>query len=119
MGFCLTCIIVVMTAMFFYTKTNTIVEKHDVDIMSALVDNEIDFNYKFTANEGFFISAALTNYNSNSTLTEEARYGELIFEHFGWGNEEMNVPRRQLESHFCTDEDLGLTRTKNTVMFPL
>ena len=29
------------------------------------------------------------------------------------------MPRKQLKSHFCTDEDLGLTRTQNTVMFPL
>ena len=86
MGVCLTCMIVGITLMFFYAKINTLVKKHDVDIMSALVDNEIDFDYKFTADQGFFISAALTNYNANTTLTEEARYGELIFEQFGWGN---------------------------------
>ena len=63
MGFFLTCMVSIMTLMFLYAKTITIVEKHDVDIMSALVDNNIDFNYKFTANEGFFITAALTRYN--------------------------------------------------------
>ena len=119
MGTCLTIWIAMTTFMFFYTKTLTIVEKLDVDIMSALIDNDIDFNYKFSADQGFFISAALTRYNSNTTLTEDPRYGELVFEHFGWGNTEISTDRRLLESHFCTDEELGLARTENTVMFPL
>ena len=91
MGSFLTIVIALTTFMFFYTKTLTIVEKHDVDIMSALIDNAIDFNYKFTASDGFFISAALTRYNSNRTLTEDPRYGELVFERFGWGNEGVSV----------------------------
>ena len=108
MGACLTLIIALTTLLFFYTKTITIIEKHDVDIMSALVDNAIDFNYKFSANDGFFISAALTRYNSNMTLTEDPKYGEIIFEHFGWGNSNLSTDRRILDSHFCTDEELGL-----------
>ena len=63
MGACLTFIILITTLMFSYTKAITIIEKKDVDIMSALIDNELDFSYKFTAREGFFISAALTRYN--------------------------------------------------------
>ena len=96
MGTCLTLLIAVTTSMFFYTKTVTIVEKQDVDIMSALLDNSIDNDFKFTANDGFFISAALTMYNSNTTLTEDPRYGELFFEHFGWGNDELSVDRKTL-----------------------
>ena len=119
MGSCLTILIALTTLLFFYAKTVTIIEKHDVDIMSTLIDNKIDFNYKFTASEGFFISAALTRYNSNTTLTEEFRYGELVFEHFGWGNTDLSTDRRMLKSHFCTDEELGIERTENTVMFPL
>ena len=88
MGSILTIIIAFTTFMFFYAKTLTIVSKHDVDIMSALIDNAIDIEDKFTAEDGFFISAALTNYNSNSTLTEDHRYGTLIFEKFGWGEQE-------------------------------
>ena len=96
MGTFLTCLVAVTTFMFFYTKTITIVEKQDVDIMSALIDNNIDDDFRFTANEGFFISAALTRYNSNTTLTEDPRYGELIFEHFGWGNTDISTDKRAL-----------------------
>ena len=61
MGSFLTVLIALTTVMFFYTKIATIVEKTDVDIMSALIDNAIDTDKKFTADRhGFFISAALT-----------------------------------------------------------
>ena len=60
MGSFLTIVIALTTFMFFYAKTMTIVEKHDVDIMSAVIDNAVDINDKFTADNGFFISAGLT-----------------------------------------------------------
>ena len=47
MGTFLTIWIAMTTFMFFYAKTITIVEKHDVDIMSALIDNDIDDDYRF------------------------------------------------------------------------
>ena len=49
MGSLLTILIGLTTFMFFYTKIVTLVEKNDVDIMSSLIDNAIDINYKFTA----------------------------------------------------------------------
>ena len=42
------------------------------------------------------------------TLTEDKRYGEIVFEHFGWGNTGIATDRRLLESHFCSDEELGI-----------
>lgn len=119
MGAFLTVFVAVATLFFLSSKTLTILEKQDVDLMSAVIDNAIDFNFKFTAEQGFFISAALTRYNQNETVTEEPRYGELIFEHFGWGNEDISVDRRTLNTHYCSDEELGLRRTEKTVMFPL
>ena len=119
MGAFLTIMIALTTFLFFYAKTMTIVEKHDVDIMSAVIDHAIDINDQFTADHGFFISAGLTQYDSNRTLTEDARYGELVFEKLGWGVEGISAYETQLASHFCTDEELGINRTENTVMFPL
>ena len=109
MGSFLTCLVAITTFMFFYTKTVTIVEKQDVDIMSALIDNNIDDDFRFTANNGFFISAALTRYNSNTTLTEEPRYGELAIEYFGWGydSEEIGSSGREIDYHYCSEEELG------------
>ena len=119
MGSFLTIAIGLTTFMFFYAKTLAIVEKLDVDIMSTLIDNAVAVDEMFTADHGFFIAAALTAYNSNTTLTEEPRYGELVFEKLGWGNEGIDATEMKASTHFCTDEELGIERTENTVMFPL
>ena len=107
--------------MFSYTKIVTIRDKHDIDIMSAVIENGIDQEYKFTAGDhGFFVSAALIQYNSDTEVIEDAKYGELIFEHVGWGNElDLTAYYTQLETHYCTDEELGIKRTDKTIMFPL
>ena len=57
---------------------------HDVDIMSALDENVIDYTEKFTKEDGFFVAAAITEYDSNPESIEEARYGELVIEHYAW-----------------------------------
>ena len=89
MGSCLTILCFLATLMFTYTKIITLNEKHDVDIMSALVEGAYDYSEKFGAEDGFFVAAALTVYDSNTTVVEEPRYGELIIEHYGWGYEDL------------------------------
>ena len=89
MGSLLTIICTLATLMFFYTKCITLAQKHEVDIMSALVEGAFDYSDKFTYNDGFFVAAALTEYDSNTESIEEPRYGELIIEHYGWGYENV------------------------------
>ena len=88
MGACLTILCVLATLMFFTSKAVTLVEKSEVDIMSALVEGEIDQRDKFTATKNeFFVAAALTVYDSNTESIEDPKYGELVIEHYGWGYE--------------------------------
>ena len=37
----------------------------------------------------------------------------------GWDGEDVSFYEQEIENHFCTDEDLGIDKTQNTVMFPL
>ena len=47
---------------------------------------------KFTPAEGFFVAAALTAYDSNTEIIEvPEKYGELVIEHYGWGNEGATI----------------------------
>ena len=85
MGSCLTIIMGLVTILFTYTKVITLIERNDVDIMSALLENYIDFTTPFQTQNGFFVAAALTAYDSETEVIEEERYGELIIEHYGWG----------------------------------
>ena len=41
---------------------------------------------------------------------EDPSYGKLVFEHVGWGHDgDINAFADPIESHSCTDFELGLT----------
>lgn len=70
---------------FFYARMITVYNKSDVDIFSTLKERAIDQDFKFTAQHGLFVAAALTEFNSETENIEDAKYGELTIEQFGWG----------------------------------
>ena len=88
MGAFLTFLLMLITIMFSYTKLVSLMDKQEVDIMSALSEGAIAPREKFSAEDGFYVAAALTEYDTNTEIIEEARYGELIIEHYGWGNDQ-------------------------------
>jgi hypothetical protein len=112
MGACLSILFFVLLVIFVGTKISTLYNKHDVDIMSALDESVIDFREKFTSEDGFFLAAGLTEYDTNPEIIEEARYGELILEYYGWGYEDkIGTLSTPLDWHWCSDEELGFNRT--------
>ena len=106
---------------FLYTKVVTWRGKKDVDIMSALVENEFDYKKNFDTEQGFFVAAALTEYDSNREIIEKPEYGELIIENYGWGYEEDQLGSRSipLDYHYCSDEELGFVRGPETLIYPV
>ena len=109
MGALLSFILLVILAFFAYSKMLAWKEKQDVDVMGAVVENAFDYNDKFTAADGLFIAAALTEYDNNPEIIEDARYGELIIKQWGWGNTEtIGIDKKMLSYHWCSDEELGL-----------
>ena len=109
------------TIFFLYAKAITLITRSDVDVFMAVREDALDYNFKFNAkDDGFFVAAALTEYNSNTTVTEEARYGELIIRHYGWGysDDAIGAEGKAIEYHFCTDEELGLVEGPDTIVFP-
>ena len=74
-----------------------------------------------TADDDFFIAAALTHYDSNTEIVESPEYGEILIEHYGWGNEDVGYSygSHPLPNHYCSKEELGLERTENTRVFPI
>ena len=109
MGFFLTVVLTIFVLSFFITKILTLVHKHEVDIMSALLENAIDQDYQFTHEDGLFVAAALTQFDAETESIEDWRYGELIFEQYGWGyDSSIKASNRRLDYHACSDEELGL-----------
>ena len=87
--------------------------------MTTIKDSYFDFNSKFNTTHGFFLAAALTQYDSNTTLTEDKRYGELVIEHYGWGySDDILSSRRKIDNHFCSDEELGIVKGPDTIIYP-
>ena len=96
-------------------------DKTDVDIMSALLENNIHYSERFTTEDGFFVAAALSAYDSNTTVTEEARYGELIIEHYGWGYNDTSIgsQSRNISYHTCSEEELGLRDSDDRLIYEI
>ena len=119
-GSCLSILTFITMATFMYTKILSLAMKHEVDIMSALEENRLDFDYKFTPQDCFFVAAALTEYDTEKNIIEEERYGELIIEHYGWGyGEGISSGSKAIEYHWCSDEELGFVKGPDTVIFPI
>ena len=88
--------------------------------MGAVVENAFDYSDKFSAAEGLFIAAAITEYDSNTEVLEEAKYGELIIKHLDWGHtDEIKSAPKPLSYHWCSDEELGITRGDKTQIYPV
>ena len=112
MGSLLTAIGTLAILMYLCTKLVTLAKKQEVDIMSASMEGSLDYRERLTADDGFFVAAALTEYDSNTEVIEDPRYGELIIEHYGWGYEQLiGSQSRTLQSHPCSDVELGFNRT--------
>ena len=120
LGVCLSLLLGLIMSIFLYTKVITWRGKKDVDIMSALVENEFDYTKRFDSTHGFFVAAALTEYDSNTEIIEKPEYGELIIEQYGWGYEgEIGSKSTPIDYDYCSDEELGFTESSDTLIFPV
>ena len=117
MGSCLTILFTILTLTFTYSKGSVLITKDDVKIMSVTIPGAIDSDFKFSSREGFFAAAALTEFNTDTSIIEDPRYGELTVETYRWGDQKYDNDR--LNFDFCTEEELGLVQGPNTQMFPM
>ena len=121
MGAFLSTIILVTTLIFLYSKAMVLHKTSDVTIMMSTQEGALTYDDKFTASDGLFLAAALTEYDSNTEVIEEERYGELIIEHYGWGyGEGIGSGSKAIDYHTCSDQELGFVeRTENTIIYPI
>ena len=79
MGGILTVLVMVVTLGYTYTKLVNLKDKSNADITSYMTENAIAYDAKFTGkNDGFFVAAAITAYDSETESIEDRSYGELI-----------------------------------------
>lgn len=122
MGGFLTILIAIMTLSYSFTMFNKLIDKSKADIVSFQIENAVPNDEKFSSDEGFYLAAALTEYNKDPEPTEDRRYGQLTFSHYAWNfdssSDQINgyVP---IESHQCSDIELGFNRTDETKLYPV
>ena len=115
MGTLLTVIFATLTSLFAYSKINVLINNSDITIMGSRDEGAFDHTYKFTADDGFFVAAALTEYDSNTEIIEEDKYGEMVMAYYGWGyGDSVSAGDKILSYHYCSDDELGLTRGPNS-----
>ena len=86
------------------------------------MEDAIEDSEQFTASEdGFFVAAALTDFDSNPEIVELEEYGELLIEQYGWGNSALGYEygSNPLPNHYCSDEELGFKQGPNTIIYPI
>ena len=81
------------------------------------IEDALTFDDTFTSEDRFFFAAALTEYNSDTEIIEEKRYGELVLGYHAWGDGYEGT--RRLDYHYCTDEELGFDTGLKTEIFPI
>ena len=59
-------------------------------------------------------------YDNDPEIIEDWRYGELVISTYGWGyTDGINIGRRKLDYHYCSDDELGLIPNSTTRMYPI
>ena len=107
-GSCLSFVLIAVTLIFLYSKAMVLYKGTDVTIMGNNAEGAYTYDNTFTADDGMFIAAALTEYDSNTDIIEDKKYGELVIQHYGWGYEgELGVKQTPLDTHYCSDAELG------------
>ena len=79
-GAFLTLILLLVTLVFTYSKVMVLYTVSDVTIVGNNSEGAFTDQDTFSADDGLFIAAALTEYDENTEVIEEKRYGELIIE---------------------------------------
>ena len=103
LGATLSIILIVISATFLYSKIMVIKNVSEVIVMSNYKQGALDYTETFSqAKNGFFVAAALTNYDSSTESVEDPRYGELVFQKYSWGGEdELGTSKTEIKNHSC------------------
>ena len=123
LGACLTILALITTFLFFFAKTQSLHNRYDVDILTSTAENAVSVDDKFDTSRGFYVTAALTYYDSETEVLEDPdKYGELVAEHFQWGNgfgdDALAWSSDEVDLDYCTDAQLGLTPDNSTILYP-
>ena len=92
--------------LYLYLKSDVLLNKKDVDILSTVNRLFFDDDERFTFNDGFNIAVAFTAFDNEEEWILDKKYGTLVFMDYGWGQNDDDgkfyVHRKPLETKRCT-----------------
>ena len=100
-----------VTMLYTSQKLEILINKKDVDILSAKKGLVFTDDHIFDNSKGFNIAAAFTEYNSNTEWELLPEYGSLVINSYQWGTDSEGKPftkRSRHPSHVCKEEELNL-----------
>lgn len=77
--------IVTLVLLYSYLKTDVLVNRKDVDVLSTIKDFEFEDTEIFSHDNGFNIAVGFTAYDTSSDWLLDSTYGELVFASYSWG----------------------------------
>ena len=98
--------LIIILLVYTVQKTNVLVSRKNVDILSTLEDLHYSDEDIFSYQNGFNVAVGLTAFNSETEWVLDPTVGKLDFYAYGWREKDGNfvTEERQLPSHVCTHE---------------
>lgn len=123
MGSLLSILLFAIVLLYAFQKTEILIHKENIDILTTINENALTSEDQFTYRNGFNVAVAFTAYDSETEWALDPTYGELVFKHNTWGENDDGTffsNRETKQSHICSQEELGLTEDKtNAKFFPI
>jgi len=121
MGSLCSIILMALTILYSIQKADVLISKKDVDILSTINDDTYTSDDVFAYKNGFNIAVAFTAFDSESEWILDPTYGSLEFNHFSWGQDEIDgspfTRREKKLEHMCSQEELGLSEDRSQSKF--
>ena len=119
MGSFCSLILFVIVCAFAYIKTDVLLLKKDVTILTSTHKNYYDSDFIFDFDQGLNFAIAFTSFDSEMEEILDPSYGRIVYKRFGWGIKENGDPWYEFEeikSHNCSKEELGLEGDQSNFM---
>ena len=92
LGATLSVFTLLLTALYAFQKVEILINKKDVDILSAERDIFYTDDDKFTYSNGFNMAFAFTSYSSEREYELPPEYGTLVINSYSWGIDSDGAP---------------------------
>ena len=110
MGSTITLVIYITLAIYSIYKTQFVVQRGGFTMAASITEDFFDETDSFSHKQGLALAAALFS-NENFAEDLDPAMGRIFFKVEGWGFDkdgEFYELSEELESHFCTERELGL-----------